>query len=140
MALTLTNDYPPGTANGNVCYLCGAAPRTFQNKTERVLDCNVEISYEGWLAICESCWTEGAHLLGMATPAEVTELRERLAAAEDALLSAEGRADEAEEVVVQLRRYDEHRKSTDDPQMAEAMTLTPAPKPAARKPRAKATA
>lgn len=109
--IRLVEAYLPGTAKGG-CYICGASQRTIDGRPETVIHTAIEISFEGTLAICESCVREAAHELGLVTTdiveaakAEVVGAEWAYAAAVELLEAAEARATEAEDAlrtVVQL--------------------------------------
>lgn len=73
MAFRLVEQYLPGTAKG-ACYLCASSRRTIHDangpRDEHVLDTGLIIDFEGGLAICETCFREGAQLLGLVDAAE----------------------------------------------------------------------
>jgi hypothetical protein len=69
---------PFGAAKQN-CYLCNGAPRTRGATTERMIDTGVHIEFEGHIAICETCVTHMAKLLGLLTPDDVEEITSELA-------------------------------------------------------------
>jgi hypothetical protein len=69
---------PFGAAKSN-CYLCNGAPRTRGAGTERMIDTGVNIDFEGHIAICETCVTHMARLLGLFAPSDVEALAAELA-------------------------------------------------------------
>ena len=60
--------YPTGT-----CYVCGNDPGNAP-----VIATDIQIDFEGELAICGVCWADGAALLGFATPETVERLKAQI--------------------------------------------------------------
>lgn len=92
------DDYPAGTPR-NCCYVCQTGIRELPStptRKEKVLDPQIQIDFEGYLCICESCITEAAQMLGMFTIEQAGQLknvedylREELEATRAQLFTAE---------------------------------------------------
>lgn len=64
MRLTYSPEALPGS-----CFVCGNASR------ESYIDTGVSLEFHGAVYLCNLCLAEAAHLLGFATPDEVTALK-----------------------------------------------------------------
>lgn len=112
MPVTVVDDYPWGTARGNTCYACGAGrreirdPRTFELRKERVVDLGMQIDFEGYLCICESCTREAARILGMVDDPLAGRYLEQLEAERTTSTAVRAELAEAWGLIDQLRRHD----------------------------------
>lgn len=137
MPLTIVDDYPLGTARGNTCYVCGAGVRHLQaeNRRERIVDLNRHIDFEGHLLVCETCWVEGARMLGMSDDGQAAQFQTSAMQLEAELAETLGRLAEAEQLVRLLRghgaRHTEGTQAQGDPGgTTTGGGVTPAPSPA----------
>lgn len=109
MPVQVLDDFPQGTAKA-ACYCCGGGVDRPQGKV-RVVDFQQEVEYEGYLMICEACVTEAARLLGMLTTDELDEHLSNVADLRERVAEAEGRVAFADEVLDNVRGYDERRQA-----------------------------
>jgi len=110
MAFRLVEQYLPGVAGG-ACYLCRASRRTVHDvaggRPEAILDAGVSIDFEGVLVICETCFREGAQLIGLVDAADRDNAVAAMAQAVARAAEAEAARDEAimlAEAVVAFRQ------------------------------------
>jgi hypothetical protein len=123
MPMNFASEYSPG-APGGVCFVCKSARRA----GETVVDFYVDPEELNWvgpteipgmafellagsLEICSTCITEAARGLGMLSAEQATLLNQRKEQAEQRLVLAEIRADQAENA---LRGLLEYRESVQD--------------------------
>jgi hypothetical protein len=148
LAFRLVEQYLPGTAKG-ACYLCASSRRTIHDangpRDEHVLDTGLVIDFEGGLAICETCFREGAQLLGLVDVAERDAAANYAMEAAARVAEAECERDEAialAETVVAFREKREaaERLARAEPEpAADASPATSEPTgPTAKEPKAKA--
>jgi hypothetical protein len=142
MAVSIRDDYPPGTRGGNTCSCCHSGqrdirdPKTNELRKELVVDLGETVDFEGFIMVCEQCVREAARMLGMIEPTErdaaLADLHEVQRAADEALADR----DEARALVESLRAYDEKQPAVTVPAEAatvdEAVKKLPAKRPNAR--------
>lgn len=100
--LRLVDHYIPGIAGG-CCYFCRTSQRHDNGTPEAVVATSVELSEGGEIALCGSCVSEMASLLGLvagdvleAARAETDKAKDELADLDTLLANAEFRASDAE--------------------------------------------
>jgi len=122
MAFRLVEQYLPGVAGG-ACYLCRASRRTVHDddhrhgRPEAILDAGVSIDFEGVLVICETCFREGAQLIGLVDAADRDTAVAAMAEAQARAGEAEAARDEAimlAEAVVAFRQ-DREAAASEEP-------------------------
>lgn len=92
MAFYLQDQYPSGSIGG-ACFFC----KSCQREQESVIstDVELELDYEGSLAICEQCATELGRMVGLRSETEYQAIKVRNAALSDDCDSLRDEVDEA---------------------------------------------
>jgi len=115
MAFRLVEQYLPGTAKG-ACYLCATSRRTIHDangpRDEHVLDAGLSIDFEGGLAVCETCFREGAQLLGLVDVAQRDAAANYAMEAAARVVDAERERDEAIALAETVVAFREKREAT----------------------------
>jgi hypothetical protein len=110
----LVSEYQPGTAH-NACYLCRAAIRQLRDRPERVIDTLVNIFGEGYLAICESCITEAAALLGMSSTTESSKAKTQIEEIRSENLKLKTELAIAQDAITSLKRWNPIEDANTEP-------------------------
>lgn len=107
MPLSIRNDFPMFTRTGSACDVCGCSQRKIDGVNERVVDLNIVIFGEGPMYVCETCWIEGGHMLGMVQPHEADALKALVKELQVDLAHITAERDAALSAVAALRHLDE---------------------------------